>query len=78
MDYPSPEENSLIYQSNIWLLKPWLTWQQTIKPQLSSLKTSQGCYYPNYWLAEVDHEDKNANKSEDMNDDEQYQHKDYI
>ena len=45
MDYLSPEENSLIYQSNIWLLKPCIICHQTIKSQHSSLKTSQYCYY---------------------------------
>ena len=45
LDYPSPEEKSLIYQSKIWLLKPWESCQQTIKAQLSCLKTSQKCHY---------------------------------
>ena len=33
---------------------------------------------PNYWLAGVDYEDKNANKSKEIHDDEQNSHKDDI
>ena len=33
---------------------------------------------PNYWLVGVDYEDKNANESEDMHDDEQSSYKDDI
>ena len=31
--------------------------------------------HPNYWLVGVDYEDKKANESEDINDDEQNLHK---
>ena len=45
MYFPSPEERSLTYQWKFWLLQPWIKWHQTIKLWLSSLKTSQVCYY---------------------------------
>ena len=34
--------------------------------------------HTNYWLAGVDYEDKNANKSKEIHDDEQNSHKDDI
>ena len=34
--------------------------------------------HPNYWMAGVDYEDKNANRIEDINNDEQNSHKDDI
>ena len=79
LDYPSPEEKSLIYQSKIWLLKPWVTWQKTIKSQLLSLKKSQECYYtPIIGWQECIIKIKNTNESEDIKNDEQNSHKDDI
>ena len=34
--------------------------------------------HTNYWMAGVDYEDKNANESEDINDDEKNSHKDDV
>ena len=63
MDYPPPEEKSLIYQSNdLVIIYVDNMGADNNFTTIKFEKKSGALLYPNYWMAGVYYEDKNMNE----------------